>query len=372
LKKRIIVSVTNDLVTDQRVHKTCVTLKEMGFDILLVGRKLKDSLPMNSRNYGHHRMKMLFTKGALFYAEFNIRLFFFLLTNKFDVLTSNDLDTLLANFLISKIKKKPLVYDSHEYFTEVPELIYRPHVQRIWKTIEEWIFPKLTDTFTVNNSIATLFEKKYGVRPYIVRNIPSKTEIVKTKSRKELGLPEDKFLIIIQGSGINVQRGTEEVVEAMKFLNNAILVIVGSGDVLDTLKEMSNQDNIKGKVIFIPRQEYSSLMQFTLNADIGLTVDKDTNLNYRFSLPNKLFDYIRAGIPVLASDLVEIKKIITKYDIGDFIPDYAPRSIARKIDTIINNPSILQKWNENIKVASKELTWENESEIIKTVYNKYL
>ena len=370
--KRIIVSVINDLVTDQRVHKTCLTLTELGFDVLLVGRKLPDSLPMDNRPYQSHRMKLLFTKGPLFYAEFNIRLFFFLLFQKFDLLTSNDLDTLLPNYLVSRVKRKPLVYDSHEYFTEVPELVNRPGVQKIWKHIEKWIFPKLKDVFTVNDSIAGLFEKDYGIRPHVVRNIPFKRSIKTTKSRKELGLPEDKFILILQGSGINIHRGSEEMVEAMQYLEGVILLIVGGGDVIDTLKQMAEKPGINDKVIFKPRQPYNDLMQYTANADMGLTLDKNTNLNYRFSLPNKLFDYIQAGIPVLASDLPEIKRIIERYKIGTFIPGHAPEQIARTIKEIMDNPGQLNVWKRNLTFAADDLTWEKESEIIKKVYSKYV
>ncbi|MCA1760901.1 MAG: hypothetical protein LC658_14130, partial [Bacteroidales bacterium] len=121
-KKRIIVSVTSDLVSDNRVHKTCTTLGEMGFEVLLVGRKLAGSQPLSPRNYQTKRIKLFFNKGPLFYACFNFRLFCLLLFSKCDLLLSNDLDTLPANFLASKLKNKPLVYDSHEFFTEVPEL----------------------------------------------------------------------------------------------------------------------------------------------------------------------------------------------------------------------------------------------------------
>ncbi len=361
----------NDLVTDQRVHKTCLTLSELGFEVLLVGRRLPDSLPMDKRPYGHHRMKLLFTKGPFFYAEFNIRLFFFLLTHKFDLLTSNDLDTLLPNYLISRIKNKPLVYDSHEYFTEVPELVNRPFVQKIWKRIEKSIFPRLTDVFTVNQSIAHLFEKDYGKKVHVVRNIPFKKTVNQTKSRKELGLPEDKFIMILQGSGINIDRGSEEMVEAMQYIEGAILLIVGSGDVIDILQSMAQHPDIKGKVIFKPRQPYNSLMQFTANADMGLTLDKDTNLNYRYSLPNKIFDYIQAGIPVLASDLPEIRKIIEQYDIGDFIPGHKPIEISKKVNEIMNNKTRLNNWKRNLTFAAENLTWEKESETIKQVYSKY-
>jgi len=371
IKKRIIVSVTNDLVTDQRVHKTCMTLKDMGFEILLVGRLLPYSLKIENREYDTHRMKLLFTKGVMFYAEFNIRLFFFLLFKRFDVLTSNDLDTLLSNYIVSLIRNKPLVYDSHEYFTEVPEIIHRPIVQKTWKLIEKFTFPKVKYSFTVSDSIAELFEKKYGKRPLVVRNIPKSSTIIKKYSRKDLKLPEDKFIIILQGAGINVQRGAEEAVEAMLNIENAILLIVGSGDIIDTLKEMTKIMNIQDKVIFRPKQEYPLLMQYTLNSDIGLSIDKDTNVNYRFSLPNKIFDYIRAEIPILASDLIEIKKLITKYNIGDFIPSHDPVDISKKLNQIIRDPNQVRKWKENIHFASKELTWENEAKNIEKVYSRF-
>ncbi len=159
---RIIISATNDLSTDQRIKKICETLFELNFDIVLIGRKLKSSLPLK-RKYRTIRMKLLFNKGFLFYAEYNLRLFFQLLFLKKDILLSNDLDTLLPNFLISKIFSKKLVYDSHELFTEVPELISRPKVQKVWIKLEKYILPKLNNVYTVNNTIANYYSKKYGI-----------------------------------------------------------------------------------------------------------------------------------------------------------------------------------------------------------------
>ena len=373
MAKKVIVSVINDLVTDQRVAKVCLSLTSMGFEILLVGRKLKDSLPIDNRPYHTHRMHLVFTKGPYFYAEYNLRLFLLLLFRKVDLLVSNDLDTLLPNYLISKIKKIPIVYDSHEYFTEVPELVNRKRVQNIWKSIERWIFPKLKDVITVNNSIADLYEAEYGIKLKVVRNIPSSKKITISKTRKDLGLPIDKFILILQGSGINVDRGTEEMVEAMQFINSdAVLLIAGSGDVIDILKSKVDKLSLHDKVIFKAKQPYHDLMQYTANADIGLTLDKDSNLNYKFSLPNKLFDYIQAGIPVIASPLPEIKKIIEQYKIGDFIPNHEPEAIAQKIDEIIENKAMIAHWKKNINFAAQDLSWEIEEQVLKQVYGKYI
>ncbi len=316
-------------------------------------------------------MRLMFSKGALFYAEYNIRLFLFLLFHKTDLLVSNDLDTLLPNFLIHKIKSKPIVYDSHEYFTEVPELVSRPGVQKVWKKIESWIFPKLEDVFTVNDSIADMFEGDYGLRPKVVRNIPVKKEMPEIATRAQLGLSETKKILILQGSGINMHRGSEEMLEAMKFLQGVVLLIVGSGDVIDKLKEMASSDELTDKVIFKGKQPYDKLIQYTAAADLGLTLDKNTNLNYRFSLPNKLFDYIHAGVPVISSDLPEIRKIIDKYDIGDFIPNHEPGEIARKINQVLANQDLIDKWKKNISFAAENLTWQSEEKVLKEVYNKY-
>jgi len=282
-KKKVIVSVINDLVTDQRVEKTCLLLTEMGYNVLQVGRIKRDSLPMPKKPYLTKRMKLIFEKGPFFYAEYNIRLFLLLLFRKSSLLVSNDLDTLWPNYLIHKLKNIPIVYDSHELFTETPEVIHRKFVKSTWEKIEGKIFPKLKDVITVCDSIAEIFKKKYSVDVQVVRNIPPKRSIKNPKTRQELNLPTDKKILILQGSGINIQRGAEELVDAMQYLSdNHLLLIIGGGDVIENLKNQATDlelNNIK----FLPKQQIEGLINFTRNADLGLTLDKDTNLNYRYS-----------------------------------------------------------------------------------------
>ena len=135
------------MVTDQRVARTCSVLQDLNYDVLLVGRQKRDSQPLPKRENECKRMKLLFEQGPQFYFFFNLRLFFVLLFNKADVLLANDLDTLWPNYVVSKLKGIPLIYDSHEIFCEVPELQANPTKKRIWEKLESRIVPKLKYCF---------------------------------------------------------------------------------------------------------------------------------------------------------------------------------------------------------------------------------
>lgn len=370
-KQRAIVSVTNDLYTDQRVHKICLFLENQGYSVLLVGRKLKTSLELPTRTYKTKRMRLLFEKGAKFYIEYNIRLFFFLLFRRSNILVSNDLDTLLANYAASKFKPlSKLVYDSHEYFTEVPELVNRKKIQQIWVAIESWIFPKLKSIYTVNNSISNLYTEKYKKEVKVVRNSSPLWKPNNLQSKKELGIPENKKIIILQGAGINIDRGAEEAVNAMRFLNDVLLLIVGDGDVVSQLKQTVQEDKLEDKVLFFGKKPYSEMMNYTFHADLGLTLDKPTNLNYRYSLPNKVFDYIHAGTPILATDLIEISTIIHQYNIGKIVTDLSPENLARDIQDVLSNETRLAELKENCLKAKEIENWENETLILAKIYPK--
>ena len=365
--KRVIVSVTNDLVTDQRVHKVCTTLSEINYDVVLIGRKLSNSLAIN-RNYKTVRMKLLFNKGFLFYAEFNIRLFCKLFFIKKDILLSNDLDTLLPNFLISKIFNKKLVYDSHELFTEIPELIDRPQVQKVWLIIEKHIFPKLKNVYTVNASIASIYKKKYNVDVKIIRNIAPVLQDKSLDNNLINQVKGGKKMLILQGSGINIDRGAEEAVMMMQFLENMVLYIIGSGDVFDKLKELVQTFHLEEKVFLKDKMPYEELMEYTKIADLGLSLDKGTNLNYEYSLPNKVFDYIQAEIPLMVSNRKEIANLVLENNIGIVVKNLDPKSLAGEVKRVLFDQDLLLLWRENLKKAQMKYNWEKESLKLKTIF----
>lgn len=368
MAKKAVVSVINDLYTDQRVHKMCMYLTDRGYEVTLVGRRRKNSLEMPERPYQTKRMKLMFETGAKFYAVYNIRLFFLLLFRKADVLVSNDLDTLLANYLASKFKRNcRLVYDSHEYFTEVPELLNRPKVRNVWLKIEKWIFPKLKYVYTVNNSIAKIYSEKYNKDVKVVRNISKRWQPNNLKSKLELGLPENTPLIIMQGAGINVERGAEEAVEAMKSING-ILLIVGDGDVVPQLKETAHNQNLGDKVWFIGKKPYDLMMNYTYHADLGLTLDKPTSLNYKFSLPNKVFDYMHTSTPIVATEIKEVAAVIRRNKIGVVLEDFSVDSLAKTINELIENPGKIAEFKSNCRKASEFEHWDKEVEVLNEIY----
>ena len=365
-----IVSVTNDLTTDQRVDRTCQTLVKLGYDVLLVGRRLRNSKQLAPRSYRTHRMRLLFDKGPLFYAEYNIALFFYLLTHSSDMLVSNDLDTLPANYLANLIKHPfsgagqtsqiSHLHDCHEYFRGVPELAGRNSVTKIWKWIEDRIFPRIKYVTAVNKSVAELYHNEYGNRIVILRNVPFRKQLAGAVDKKVLNIRANQKIILYQGA-LNVDRGLEEAILAMKYLKtDAVMVIIGIGDVSESLKTLAETEGISEKVRFPGQIPFQHLHGYTQIADLGLSVEKDVSVNYHFCLPNKFLDYIQANIPVLVSPFPEMKSLVERYQIGEFLEDHDPVTLALQLDKLLNDEVKLFGFKLNLLKAAEELCWENE------------
>ena len=160
--------------------------------------------------------------------------------------------------------------------------------------------------YTVNESIAEAYKNEYKIGFSVVRNIPPLWSKEKVPTKQELGIPENKFIIIIQGAGININRGAEEAVLAMKQIKEACLLVIGSGDVVPTLKQMVKEEELSQKVLFFDKMPYEKMMFYTSHADLGLAIDKPICLNYKFALPNKVFDYMHASTPILCLSLIHI------------------------------------------------------------------
>jgi glycosyltransferase involved in cell wall biosynthesis len=370
--KDVAFSVTNCVCNDQRVQKIARVVNNLDCRITIVGRKTRNCKELGIEPFKILRFNMIFRKGFLFYKFFNLRLLIYLVFHKYDILVANDLDTLLPNYIVSKLRNIPLVYDSHEYFTGVPEIQNRPFVKWVWTKIENFIFPDLNFVMTVSNSIASQYEKEYLIRPLVIMNAGVRTDEIYPYTREEIGLPADDLILIIHGTGINIDRGVEDLVEAISLLEGVTLLIVGSGDILPKLKLQVQELKIGYKVKFIPVVPWQDLNKYIKMADIGMSLDKDNSLNYRFSLPNKLFDYISAGIPVIAGNLPEPSKIIREFNCGVIIEKITPESIKSAIIDLKKHPDKLGALTKNARSASFILNWENEEKKVVSFYKRII
>ena len=357
--KRVIVSVTNDISTDQRVAKVCATLMQNNFEVLLIGRKLKSSIALK-RAYKTKRFNLLFNTGFLFYAEYNFRLFCYLLFTKKDILLANDLDTLLPNYLISKLQNKKIVFDSHELFPEIPELVHRPKVKKVWLALEKHILPKLKNNYTVCNSITEFYENKYHSNFTTIKNLPNKKAIEKGVFSFNT---DNKKIILYQGA-LNVGRGIELMIETMHFLQNHLLVLIGSGDISKSLKNKVSEENLNDKVFFLGKINPETLHKLTPLADLGLSLEEDLGLNYRFALPNKIFDYIQGEVPILVSNLPEMSKVISAYKVGEIVKNRTPEKLAKQIKEVLE-----KEYTKELKLAKTALIWEQQEEKLIAIFN---
>jgi glycosyltransferase involved in cell wall biosynthesis len=304
----------------------------------------------------------------LFYAEFNIRLFLFLLFHRADLLLSNDLDSLPANFLASRLKRIPLVYDSHEYFTEVPELIGRPRVRRFWEWLERKLVPGVNAAYTVSESIASIYSAKYHVPFDVVRNLPLRffpAESVTAPANRE-----HRKVIMYQGA-LNKGRGLIPVIQAMEVLPDMDLWLAGGGDEEQNLRALvaaAKLNNVK----FLGRLPLEELKYITCRADAGISVEEDMGLSYRYALPNKLFDYIQARIPVVVSNLPEMARIVRAYGIGLVAESHDPAELASDLRKALTDGALRAEWKINLEKAANELNWDHEEKTVEKIFRKYL
>jgi glycosyltransferase involved in cell wall biosynthesis len=352
---------TTDLIADQRVHKMASCLQMAGWEVSLTGRELPSSCALPSRQYKASRLKLFFLKGPFFYAEYNIRSFFMLLRAKPRIIAANDLDTLPAAWAAAKLLRCGIVYDSHEYFTQVPELAGRPAARKIWELIESAIVPKLKHCITVSGSIAQEYQSSYGNSFHLVPNYPA---------RLNIGIADmpDIPVILYQGA-LNPGRGLELLIMSMVHINSAKLVIAGSGPMLPLLKELAAKYKVESKLQFTGRIPMQLLHKYTQQAAIGVSLEEDLGLNYRYALPNKIFDYIQCHVPQIISNLPEMRAAVERFNTGRVLMHRTPSALAGLINKMLADNEALEEMKRNCCMASNMYSWDNLMPKIEQIYD---
>ena len=358
---KVLVSVFNNLATDQRVEKVCRTLSENGYDIELLGNNWQ-GLPDLKRNYPISRIDLKSKVLRFAYLEFQYKLYQKLL-RKADhqtILLANDLDSLLPNYLVSKKLNIPLVFDSHEIFTEMPAINGR-FTQKIWRLLESSILPKVKWMMTASESYADWFKERYQIkRPIVVQNFP-----VKTENPQNYGSENSPKIILYQGV-INPSRGLDKMIPAMKNIPNAVLWIAGDGPRKAEYLQLTKDLNLENCVKFLGKLPPEKLRELTPKADVGLSIEENKGLSYFYSMPNKISDYIQARIPVVVSNFPEMKKVIDNFQTGEKISDYS--ELPEKLNLVLKNGK--QFYKNSLNKAAAELCWEKEELKLLALFEK--
>ncbi len=358
LLKKIYFTVTNDLTYDQRMHRICSSLAENGYAVTLVGRNLSSSLPLTLKKFNQKRIHCWYNKTKWFYAEYNIRLFFFLLFKKMDAICAIDIDTILPCLRISRLKRIPRIYDAHELFTELKEVITRPSVQKVWMRIEKKTVPQFKYGYTVSESIAEEFHRRYKINFQTIRNVPVLYPL-------ETTVAFEKF-IIYQGA-VNEARGLEYLIPAMQWVN-CKLVICGDGNFMAELKKLISHHKLQDKIELTGMLSPDKLREISEKAYMAVAVPEKEGLNQYLALPNKLFDYIHAGLPQVTVNYPEYQKINRQFEIALLLDDISPKRIAEAINNLLLDDVLYKKLKKNCMKAREVLNWQQEEKKLLSFY----
>lgn len=363
--KRMIFTVTNDLTYDQRMQKICRSLSAAGYSVELVGRERDFSIPLKKEPFEQTRLKCIFNTGKLFYLEYNIRLLIYLTFSKFDAACAIDLDTIAPVCVVGTLKGAKLIYDAHEYFTEVPEVVRRLSVQKVWRWVERTFVPRFNLIYTVSEGLAGLFSSQYGKQVAVIMNAP----LLREKTSEISSVQKPKF-ILYQGA-LNEGRGLEHLIEAMKDVD-CPLKLAGEGDLSDQLRQQVKLLGLEEKVTFLGYVQPDDLRKITSEAYIGVNLIENIGLSYYYSLSNKFFDYIHAGIPQVCIGFPEYEKLNQKYQVAVLTKDCNTPEIKEALIRLLNNENLYAQLKKNSEVCSRELNWQQEEMKLLALYEQLL
>ncbi len=356
--QRIVFTVTNQLNYDQRMIRICTSLAQAGYRVTLVGVN-KGGEPLTQQPFRQKRLSCMFKKGILFYAAYNIRLFFYLLFKPCDVLCCIDLDTMLPVFFSGRLRGKKLVYDAHEYFSQQKEIVTRPGVYRVWYWIERTFVPKFKNGYTVSYSIAAAFEKLYKVQYEVVMNCTL---------LKPLVLPDNREKGILYQGAVNEARGLEQLIPAMKQID-ACLYIYGDGNFMTQCRKLIIDNGLEQKVFLKGKVLPAVLEDITAHTWLGINLVENNGLNQYYSLANKFFDYMHHALPQVSMDFPEYRKINNEFEVALLIEDTSEQKIVNAVNQIMEDDAFYLKLQQQCIQAREVYCWQNEEKKLLSFYN---
>lgn len=350
-------AVSNDLVTDRRVARNASALREAGFEVRLLGVRKGRLAPRRGWVSTWAR------KGAAFYAEYNLRLWWHLVWSRADILWANDADTLAACALAAR--RRPWVADMHELMSEVPEVQGRPRVQRVWRRVERAFLPRAAVRFTVCQGLADFYRQACGVGMTVVRNMPADSPVAPLSPVPSEEPPASLKTLLYQGA-VNLGRGVDWAIEALGLLPGCRLVVAGDGDELEAMRRLAAGKPWRDRVSFLGRVAPVRLRPLMAGADVGLVMLEDKGLNYHFALPNRVGDFIAAGLPMVVSDLPEMASVVRRYGVGEVLAAPGPEALAAAVRRVLDRCWTAADFAE----ARRDFDWNREKQKMITAIEK--
>ena len=346
------------LQTDRRMQRIIKSLSSK-YKIRWISRSMGADRVFDDSE--HTIFNTIFKRGVLFYLEMNMRLFIKLVLSRTDIISAVDLDVLPACFLVSMLRNKKLVFDSHELFHEVPELQSKTIKKAIWRSLSKFLFPKIRYSYTVNNSLKNIFEKEFNSSFQVVRNLAPVYEL------RSMPSSEDKKLVYL--GVINKGRGVELAVKALCELEEYTLDILGLGDEMDQVEALVGQLKLQDRVNFHGFVEPETISEILNNSSIALNVLDPSSDNYKYSLANKFFDYVHAGLPSVNMRFNEYQSLNAEFEVSHLIDEYSTEAVVEAVRYIEQDHIYLQMQSECLK-ARESWNWQSESQKLMDIYDQ--
>jgi glycosyltransferase involved in cell wall biosynthesis len=375
--------------TDMRVMRAATALVEAGFAVTVVDIEWKRSEPVEEDICGVW-VKHIFTPNWYTARRFKpwfliqavwllIRSTLLLLQTSADAYHAHDTKTMPACFLAARLRRKPLIFDAHELpLSNESETTHWRGIIRLFSGLLALMVPRCAGVITISPPIAQEIHKRYaGPGVTLIRNMPASRAVPKSdRLRHYLGLSTEVRIALYQG-GLEASRGLDRLICAAPFLKQDIAIVLMGPDIegiQPQLEALIHSERVTDRVKIVPSVPYAEILDWTASANIGLIIyAPDHSLNVKMCLPNKLFEYLMAGLPVLASQLDAVADIINTYDVGQIVSSLRPTDIAAAINTLVGNPLAYARMRRNALIAAQqELCWEKESHRLIHLYHEIL
>jgi len=340
--------------------RICTSLVNAGYEVELVGRSHRKSKPLSEKVFGQKRLAVGPERGKMMYLLFWTRLFFYLLFRKADALCAIDLDTILPVYFVSKIRNIKRVYDAHELFTEMQEVVTRPREKKMWDRIERLTVPRFKAGYTIGECYAEVFREKYSVDYAIVRN---------ATVLRPFEVPEKKEKYILYQGAVNVGRCFEFLIPAMQYVD-APLIICGAGNFYDEAVALTRQYGLEEKITFKGYVPPDQLRSYTENAWVGITLFEATGPSNRLSMANRFFDYMHSGVPQLCMAYPEYEKVNRTFELASLILEPGVETIAKALSRLVSDDDYHFRLQENALKARQVYNWQEEEKRLASVYRR--